>query len=79
MSTQLIIQGALYTIIGALTPVVALLTSNEELDNRKIAVMIISGLVAGATALKAYLSTTFADSPQSDSPGRTLRLERRRK
>lgn len=68
MSKQLIIQGALYTIIGALTPVTALLNTEQALTNRVITVMIVSGIIAGATALKAFLSTTFAQSKESDMP-----------
>ncbi len=78
MNRQLIMQGALYTVIGALTPVLALLSSDHPLDRRQVITTVIAGIVAGATALKAFLSTTFADSPQSDLPGRTLRLERKR-
>lgn len=80
MNAQLILQGALYTIIGALTPIGAVLASDTDLSSqRTIATMIVTGLIAGATALKAFLSTTFADSPESVTPGRTLRLERRSK
>lgn len=79
MNKQLLIQGALYVLIGALTPVMALLSSESTLDRRQTITAIIAGVVAGATALKAFLSTTFADSPQSDTPGRTLRLQRKEK
>ena len=74
MNPQLIIQGSLYFIIGALTPVGAVLASSNEMDHRAVAAMIVTGLVAGATALKAFFSTTFADSPESHTPGRMARL-----
>lgn len=65
MSIQLIIQGALYAIIGAFTPVAAMLVGDQPLTTRTIIAITISALVAGATALKAFLSTTFADSKES--------------
>lgn len=68
MSKQLIVQGLLYTIIGALTPVAGLLASQVELTQRAVITIVITGIVAGATALKAFLSTTFADSSASDVP-----------
>lgn len=68
----LFVQGALFTIIGALTPVIAVLSSDTALTQRTIAVLVISGLVSGATALKAFLSTTFADSPGQVTARRNL-------
>lgn len=68
MNKQLLIQGALYTIIGALTPVLAMLSSTTELSQRAIITACIAGAVAGATALKAFLSTTFAQSKESELP-----------
>ena len=77
MSKQLLIQGALYTLIGALTPVMALLSSDKELDQRTTITAIIAGLVAGATALKAFLSTTFAQSRESELPNPPLSTRER--
>lgn len=68
MSRQLIIQGALYAIIGAFTPIVAMLAGDQPISTRTIVAICISALVAGATALKAFLSTTFADSKESVLP-----------
>jgi hypothetical protein len=64
----MIFQGALYTVIAALTPVVTMLTSSIELTSRSITCLCIGSIVAGATALKAFLSTTFSDSPASTQP-----------
>jgi len=76
MSKQLLIQGALYTIIGAITPVMALLSSDKPMDRRQTITAILAGLVAGATALKAFLSTTFAQSSESELPNPPLQFHR---
>lgn len=70
MNKQLIIQGALYTIIGALTPIMAMLSASQDvvLTQRAIITACMAGVVAGATALKAFLSTTFAQSKESELP-----------
>jgi len=76
MNKQLIVQGALYVVIGALTPVMALLSSDRELDRRQMITTIIAGVVAGATALKAFLSTTFAQTKESELPNPPLQYHR---
>jgi hypothetical protein len=76
MSKQLLIQGSLYVIIGALTPVMALLSSDRPMDRRQTITAIIAGLVAGATALKAFLSTTFAQTTESELPNPPLQYHR---
>ncbi len=76
MNKQLLIQGALYTIIGALTPVMALLSSDRPLDKRQIITAVIAAIVAGATALKAFLSTTFAQTRESELPNPPLQYHR---
>ena len=70
MNKQLIIQGALYVIIGAITPVMAMLSSSQDviLTQRAIVTACLAGVVSGATALKAFLSTTFAQSKESELP-----------
>ena len=78
MNKQLLIQGALYVIIGALSPIAALLTTDQEITNRVLTVMIISGILSGATALKAFLSTTFAQSKESELPNPPLGMRRER-
>jgi hypothetical protein len=62
---MLTFQAALAAIIGAMTPVLVMLTSSAPLNARNIWIMAIGGLIGAATALKAFLSTTFADSPAS--------------
>lgn len=76
MNKQLLIQGALYTIIGALTPVMALLSSDRPLDRRQVITAVIAAIVAGATALKAFLSTTFAQTRESELPNPPLQYQR---
>lgn len=76
MNKQLLVQGALYTIIGALTPVMALLSSDRTLDRRQTITVVIAAVVAGATALKAFLSTTFAQSTESELPNPPLQYRR---
>lgn len=61
----LILQGTLFTVIGALTPIATVLGSDTPLNQRTIAAMVVGGLIAGATALKAFLSTTFSESKES--------------
>jgi uncharacterized protein (DUF1501 family) len=76
MSKQLLIQGALYTIIGALAPVIALLSSDRALDRRQIITLFLAGIVSGATALKAFLSTTFSQTRESELPNPPLAYRR---
>jgi hypothetical protein len=76
MNKQLLIQGALYTTIGALTPVMALLSSDRPLDRRQVITAVIAAIVAGATALKAFLSTTFAQTTESELPNPPLQYRR---
>lgn len=66
MSKLLFVQGGLYTLIGMLTPIPVALASNVELTWRAVTGLIISALLAGATALKAFLSTNFAESKASE-------------
>jgi carbon starvation protein CstA len=61
----LVLQASLYVIIGAFTPVLALLTAQTPLTGRAIAGMIVGAIVGAATALKAFLSTTFSESKLS--------------
>jgi hypothetical protein len=65
-SKLLILQAGLYTVIAALTPVAASLLSDVTLTPRYLTALSISAIIAGATALKAFLSTTFSDSSASD-------------
>lgn len=61
-SKLLYLEGALFFLIGGLTPVGAILASEVSLSNRTTAAMIVSGIIGGSTALKAYLSTKFAST-----------------
>jgi hypothetical protein len=66
MSKLLFVQGGLYVLIGTLTPIPVALASNIELTGRVITGLVISSILAGATALKAFLSTNFAESKASE-------------
>jgi carbon starvation protein CstA len=79
MNKQLLVQGFLYTLIAALTPVMALLSSDRPLDRRQTIAVVLAGVVAGATALKAFLSTTFAQSSESELPNPPLAMRRNSK
>jgi VIT1/CCC1 family predicted Fe2+/Mn2+ transporter len=65
MPKLLILQGGLYTIIAALTPVATFLISDSPLTVRAIVGLVVIAVIAGATALKAFLSTTFSESSAS--------------
>lgn len=67
MNRLLVVQGGLYTVIAALTPVANTLASDASLTWRAIACVVLTAIIAGATALKAFLSTTFSDSGASDT------------
>jgi hypothetical protein len=58
----LVLQAALYTGIAALTPAATALASDMTLTARSVTGLIIGCIIAGGTALKAFLSTTFSDS-----------------
>ncbi len=66
MNQQLWLQGLLYTLIASLTPVYAAIASDMNLTARNMTAISIGALIAGATALKAFLSTTFSDSGAAD-------------
>jgi Flp pilus assembly pilin Flp len=68
---QLLLQGGLYTLIAALTPVANTLASDATLTTRAAICLVITAIIAGATALKAFLSTTFSDSGAADTKPET--------
>lgn len=51
-----VLEGALYFTISALTPVVAVLDSDKVLDARHITAIALASLVAGCVSLKAFFS-----------------------
>lgn len=65
MSRLLLIQGGLYTMIGALTPVPTVLVADAPLTTRSLVCLAIIALISGGNALKAFLSTTFSESAAS--------------
>lgn len=62
---MLILQASLFTVIGGLTPVGAVLYGSQPLTGRLLTGAIIMGIIGAAAGLKGFLSTTFADSPSS--------------
>jgi uncharacterized protein (DUF1501 family) len=56
----LYLEGALYTAISALTPVVAFLQTDKPLTPRMLVVVVLIGVISGCTALKAFLSTSYS-------------------
>ncbi len=64
---MLLLQGALYTAIAAFTPWGTYLASDAAITWRSISCITVGSIIAGATALKAFLSTTFSESHASDS------------
>lgn len=57
-----VLEGALYFVIAALTPVVTVLDSDKLLDPRSITAMCLTSLIAGAVALKAFFSQSYSNS-----------------
>lgn len=60
-SKRVLLEGALYFLISALTPAVAVLESTKELSSRCIVAMILASIVAGSIALKAFLSKSHTE------------------
>jgi hypothetical protein len=56
----LYLEGSLYTFVALGTPIAALLASDQPLSGRAIAAVAVGSLVAGANALKAFLSTSYS-------------------
>lgn len=54
--STVVLEGALYFIISAFTPVVAYLDSDKVLDTRHAVSLALAALVAGAVSLKAFFS-----------------------
>lgn len=58
-----ILNGALYAGIAALTPVAAFLASQQPITTRTICAISVASIIAGATALKAFISTSNQQPP----------------
>lgn len=67
MNRMIIANGACYTLIAAATPWAQFLGSTQDISGRMLAATAIASLVAGATAFKAFLSTSVADTQQSQN------------
>lgn len=57
-TARVVLEGALYVLISAIPPAITVLQSEIELTPRTLTILALACIVAGATALKAYLSTT---------------------
>lgn len=64
MSKLVLLNAACYALIAAATPWAQFLGSSQEISDRMIAATSVASIVAGATALKAFLSTSVADQKQ---------------
>lgn len=62
------LQGGLYTMLGSLPIVAAVLASNSELTARSISAMIVNALIGGGLALKAFLSSSKPKPPAEPTP-----------
>lgn len=62
---MVVLEASLYFFISALTPVIAILESTKELTARTISCTILSGLLAGAISLKAFLSQSRSPKEKS--------------
>ena len=62
------IEGALYVVIAAGAPWVELLISDRDLTPRTLAAAAVMAIVAGATALKAFLSQAMENAQQRPVP-----------
>jgi ACR3 family arsenite efflux pump ArsB len=60
MIKSLYVEGGLYTVIAMGAPWLELLRGDADLTGRSVAATAIASLVAGATALKAFLSTSYS-------------------
>jgi len=63
-----ILEGALYFTISALTPAATVLEGDKELDARHIVALILSSIVAGSVALKAFFSQSHGRLQQDQMP-----------
>lgn len=61
------LNGALYTVIAALTPVASFLASEQVITTRAVVAIAVASIIAGATALKAFISTSN-QQPPNDQP-----------
>lgn len=75
MNKLLVLQAALYTGIAALTPLTTALSSDTPLTPRYIICLAIGSIIAGATALKAFLSTNFSDSGAAVKPIASVKID----
>jgi len=52
------IQGGLYTMVAVLTPVASALANDTPFTTRFVAATVISAIISGGIALKAFLSNS---------------------
>lgn len=58
----MLLQACLYTIVGLLTPAATALSKEGPITGRVIAIMVVGGIIGGASGLLAFLSTSYARS-----------------
>lgn len=57
-------EGALYVVIAAGSPFAEFLISDRLITSRSVAAVSVAAIVAGANALKAFLSQSIANGPE---------------
>jgi hypothetical protein len=73
-------QAALHVIPAAIAPVFAVFSaSTSPITSRSVMAMSLSALVGGAAALKAFLSTTYAEKKTPPMVTRPVKHARKKK
>ena len=60
------LEGCLYVTIAAGSPVAEFLISDREISSRSLAAVSVVAIVAGANALKAFLSQSISNGPDQE-------------
>jgi len=53
---RVILEGSIYFLVSGLSPLIALLEKEGDLDARSVTAAALAGIVAGAISIKAFLS-----------------------
>lgn len=76
--TVIATEGALYVIIAAGSPFAEFLISDRVVSQRSIAAVSVVALVAGANALKAFLSQSMSNQPEEPTKVEVVNTEENR-
>jgi hypothetical protein len=64
---KVVLSGALYVLIAFVPPIIQTLSGEGPLTWRTLTVMFLSGILAGANALKAFMSQSMENSKPIDA------------